>query len=76
VRGYPQYAENEKVKLVNRMKQNSLRQNFTEQLIHAIEQRQKHIQQHMQYFTKRCLHFFLPSLQRSSTEMVSSELSS
>ncbi|CAF3264845.1 unnamed protein product, partial [Rotaria sp. Silwood2] len=73
VRGYPQYAENEKVKLVNRMKQNSLRQNFTEQLIHAIEQRQKHIQQHMQYFTKRCLHFFLPSLQRSSTEMLAPE---
>ncbi|CAF3332147.1 unnamed protein product [Rotaria sp. Silwood2] len=58
VRGYPQYAENEKVKLVSRMKQNSLRQNFTEQLIYAIEQRQKHIQLHMQYFTNDVFIFF------------------
>ncbi|CAF4352455.1 unnamed protein product [Rotaria sp. Silwood2] len=57
-RGYHEYAENEKNKLINRMKQNLLRQNCTEQLIHAIEQRQKHIRQYMQYATKRRLHFF------------------
>ncbi|CAF3277738.1 unnamed protein product, partial [Rotaria sp. Silwood2] len=58
VRGYHQYGENEKKKLVNRMKQDPLRQEFIEQFIQAIEQRQKHIRQYMEYLTKRRIHFF------------------
>ncbi|CAF2717860.1 unnamed protein product [Rotaria sp. Silwood2] len=58
VHGYHQYDENEKKKLVNRMKQDPLRQGFVEQFIQAIEQRQKHIRQYMEYLTKRRIHFF------------------
>ncbi|CAF0985688.1 unnamed protein product [Rotaria sordida] len=58
VRGYYQFSEDEKNKLVNRMKQDPLRQESIESFIQAIEQRQKHIREHMQYLTKRRLHFF------------------
>ncbi|CAF1684773.1 unnamed protein product [Rotaria sp. Silwood1] len=57
-RGYHQYSEDEKNKLINRMNHDSLRQFFVEPFIQAIEQRQKHIRQYMQYATKRRLHFF------------------
>ncbi|CAF4654131.1 unnamed protein product [Rotaria sp. Silwood2] len=40
------------------MKQDPLRQGFIEQFIQAIEQRQKHIQQYMEYLTKLRVHFF------------------
>ncbi|CAF4998278.1 unnamed protein product [Rotaria sp. Silwood1] len=57
-RGYHQYGEDEKNKLIHRMNHDSLRQFFVEPFIQAIEHRQKHIRQYMQYATKRRLHFF------------------
>ncbi|CAF1154105.1 unnamed protein product [Rotaria magnacalcarata] len=58
VRGYHQYSEDEKNKLANRMKQDPLRQPFIEQFIQAIEQRQTHIRQYMEYLTQRRIRFF------------------
>jgi hypothetical protein len=40
------------------MLQDSLRQHKAHQFIKAIEERQKHIQQHIEYLTKRRIHFF------------------
>lgn len=58
VQGYYQYGENEKQNLINRMKQNPRRKSFVEQLIKAIEDRQKYIRNHIQYLTRRRIHFF------------------
>jgi hypothetical protein len=53
VRGYHQYGKDEKKKLLDRMLQDPLQQVKTHQFIKAIEERQKHIQQHIESLTKR-----------------------
>lgn len=58
VRGYYQYGQDEKKKLISRMKQDPDRQTVVEQFIQAIEQRQKHIRQYKQYLTQRRIRFF------------------
>jgi hypothetical protein len=58
VRAYHQIAEDEKKNLFNRMIQDPIRQIIANQFKEAIEKRQKHIQQQMQYLTKRRLSFF------------------
>jgi hypothetical protein len=58
VRGYHQYGEDEKKKLLDHMLQDPVRQSKAHQFIKAIEERQKHIRQHIEYLTKRRIHFF------------------
>ena len=58
VRGYRQYSEDEKKKLLDRMLKDPLRQSKAYQFIEAIEERQKHIQQQIKYLTKRRIYFF------------------
>ena len=57
-RGYHQYSEDEKKKLYEHMIKDPLRQSMANQFKEAIEKRQKHIRQDLQYLTKRRLTFF------------------
>ena len=58
VRAYQQSSDDEKNELFNRMMKDQSRQALVNPLKEAIEQRQKHIQQQIQYSTKRRLSFF------------------
>ncbi|CAF4079492.1 unnamed protein product [Rotaria sp. Silwood2] len=58
VRSYQQIAEKEKQNLFNRMVADPLRQSMANSLKEDIERRQKHIQQQIQYITKRRICFF------------------
>ena len=58
VRGYRQEVDKEKKNLLDHMQQDPVRQSIAKQFIGAIEERQKLIQQHIQYLTKRRLAFF------------------
>ena len=52
VRTYQQSSEDEKKKLFDRMINDSSRQAIVNPMKEAVEQRQKHIQQQIQYSTK------------------------
>ena len=58
VRAYQQSSQDEKKKLFDRMINDSSRQAIVNSMKEAVEQRQKHIQQQIQYSTKRRLTFF------------------
>ncbi|CAF2717694.1 unnamed protein product [Rotaria sp. Silwood2] len=58
VRGFHEYAEKEKKNLISRMQKNPHRHMVIEQLNSAIEQRQDHIRQCMEYLTQHRLRFF------------------